>query len=369
MSKLKISLLILIVMALVSACGGAPAVTQEPASTQAPAAATEPAADVSTEAPAAEAADISGELVIYSGRSEPLLQPVIDAFKAKYPNVEVLLKAGSNSELANALIEEKSNPQADVFVTTEMFTVQSLAQEGIFQAYTPVGADQLPAEFLGPDNLWTGLTRRARVIMYNADLVSQDELPTSIFDLTDPKWKGQVAAAGSTNGSMQAQIAAMRQLLGEEETQSWLSDLIANEVTFFGGHTDVRKAVGAGEFKLGLVNHYYYHLQKAEGGNVGIIYPDQGEGQIGLITNATAAAVVNGAAHLPAAQAFLDFLVSPEGQKLFAEQNYEYPLGQGVALHADVQPLDGFRLADVDVAKASEDFETTFDLMELVGLP
>jgi iron(III) transport system substrate-binding protein len=353
-SKLNISFLILIVMILVSACGPVAS-----GSTEVP---------VSTEA-SAETSDISGELVIYSGRSEPLIEPVIDAFKVKYPNVNVLLKAGSNSELANALLEEQANPQADVFITTELFTVQSLAQEGIFQSYMPVGADQLPAEFLGADNLWTGLTRRARVIIYNADLVSQDELPTSIFDLTDPKWKGQIAAAGSTNGSMQAQVASMRQLIGEEETEAWLNDLIANEVTFFGGHTDVRKAVGAGEFKLGLVNHYYYYLQKAEGSNVGIIFPDQSEGQIGLITNATAAAVVNGAPHPAAAQAFLDFLVSPEGQKLFAEQNYEYPLLPSVELHAEVQPLEGFRLADVDVVEAAQDFEATFDLMERVALP
>jgi len=361
-SKVRISFLMLI-MLVVSACSAAPAATNAPAST------TVPATDVSTEAPIPETGEVSGDLVIYSGRTEPLLQPVIDAFKAKHPNVNVLLKAGSNSELANALLEEQANPQADVFITTELFTVQSLAQEGVFQSYKPVGAEQLPAEFLGADNLWTGLTRRARVIIYNADLVSEDELPTSIFDLTDPKWKGQIAAAGSTNGSMQAQIAAMRQLLGEEETEAWLNGLLDNEVTFFGGHTDVRKAVGAGEFKLGLVNHYYYHLQKAEGSNVGIIFPDQGQGQIGLITNATAAAVVNDAPHLVAAQAFLDFLVSPEGQELFAEQNYEYPLLSGVGLQPDVQPLDDFRLADVDVVEASQDFEATFNLMERVALP
>ena len=375
MSKLKIIVMTLIVLALVSACSGAtPVATEPPVSTEAPAATTAPATeapatDAATEAPTETAGEISGELVIYSGRSEPLVQPVIDAFKAKYPNVEVLLKAGSNSELANALIEEQANPQADVFITTELFTVQSLAQEEIFQSYKPVGADQLPAEFLGADNLWTGLTRRARVIMYNADLVPPEELPTSIFDLTDPKWKGQIAAAGSTNGSMQAQIAAMRQLIGEEETEAWLNDLINNDVTFFGGHTDVRKAVGAGEFKLGLVNHYYYHLQRAEGGNVGVIYPDQGEEQTGLITNATAAAIVNGTENAAAAQAFLDFLVSPEGQKLFAEQNYEYPLLPGVELQADVQPLEDFRLAEVNVAEAAQDFDATFDLMEKVSLP
>ena len=359
MSKLKLSFILILVMILASACGaGAPA-------TEAPVEPTEPVVAASPASPTG----ISGDLVIYSGRSEPLLQPVIDAFKAQHPDVEVLLKAGSNSELANALIEEQANPQADVFVTTELFTVQSLAQEGVFQSYLPPGADELPAEFLGPDNLWTGLTRRARVIMYNADLVSEEELPSSIFDLTDPQWKGQVAAAGSTNGSMQAQIAAMRQLTGEEETEAWLNGLIVNEVTFFGGHTDVRKAVGAGEFQLGLVNHYYYYLQQAEGSNVGIIFPDQGEGQIGLITNATAAAVVNGALHVEAAQAFIDFLVSPEGQKLFAEQNYEYPLLPGVELHPDVQPQDEFRLADVNVAEAAQDFDVTFDLMERVGLP
>lgn len=342
-TKTVIAMLVLVI--LVSACDTGPGATEPPAS------------------------GISGDLVIYSGRSEPLLQPVIDAFKAQHPEVNVLLKAGSNSELANALLEEQANPQADVFVTTEVFTVQSLAQQGAFQSYRPAGAEQLPAEFLGPDNLWTGLTRRARVIMYNTELLSEEEVPTSIFDLTDPKWRGQIAAAGSTNGSMQAQIAAMRQLIGEEETEAWLNGLIANEVTFFGGHTDVRQAVGAGEFQLGLVNHYYYYLQQAEGSPVGIIFPDQAEGQIGLITNATAAAVINEAPHVEAAQAFMDFLVSPDGQKLFAELNYEYPLLPGVELHADVQPLDEFRFADVNIAAAAQDFDATFDLMERVGLP
>jgi iron(III) transport system substrate-binding protein len=168
---------------------------------------------------------------------------------------------------------------------------------------------------------------------------------------------------------MQAQIAAMRQLLGEETTEEWLNGLIANEVTFFGGHTDVRKAVGAGEFELGLVNHYYFYLQQAEGSNVGIIFPDQADGQIGLITNAASAAIVNGASNLLAARAFIDFLVSAEGQRLFAELNYEYPVLPGVIPREEVQLLDGFRLADVDVAKATLEFDATFDLMDKVGLP
>jgi iron(III) transport system substrate-binding protein len=311
----------------------------------------------------------SGKLVIYSGRSESLIQPVIDAFTASHPDVEILLKVGSNSQLANALIEEKTNPQADLFITTELFTAQSLAQQNVFQSYQPIGAENLPLEFIGTGNTWTGLTRRARVIMYNTELLSPQEVPQSIFELTDPKWKGQIAAAGSTNGSMQAQIAAMRQLLGEAATEEWLKSLLANDITFFGGHTDVRKAVGAGEFKLGLVNHYYYYLQQAEGSPVGIQYPDQNDEQIGLLTNATAVALIAGAHNLPAAQAFVDYLVSPAGQKLFAELNYEYPFLPGVSLHPDVQPLDGLRLADVDVVQAALEYDATFDLIEQVGLP
>src|SRR5688572_13754106 len=144
-SKKIVLVSILVLAIIVSACSTAPAVTEENVSITEPVVATE---------------EVSGDLVIYSGRSEPLIQPVIDAFRAKYPNVNVLLKAGSNSELANALIEEQANPQADLFITTELFTVQSLSVQGIFQAYTPVGADQLPAEFIGDGNLWTGLTSR-----------------------------------------------------------------------------------------------------------------------------------------------------------------------------------------------------------------
>jgi iron(III) transport system substrate-binding protein len=312
---------------------------------------------------------LSGKLIVYSGRSEPLIQPVLAAFQAKYPQVEVLLKAGSNSQMANTLLEEKANPQADVFITTEVFTAHALSQEGIFQPYEPSGYQNLPDAYKADDASWVGLTQRMRVIMYNKDLVSLDELPASMFDLTDPKWKGQIAAAGSTNASMQAQIASMIQLVGQEQTEAWLNGLMENEVTFFGGHSDVRKAVGAGEFKLGLVNHYYYYLQLAEGSNVGIIYPDQAPGEMGIISNATTAAIIQGSRNPDAARAFLDFLVSAEGQKIFAEGNYEYPLLTGVTLHPDLVPTDGLSMANIELAQVVDHFDATFDLIDMANLP
>lgn len=312
---------------------------------------------------------LSGKLIVYSGRSELLIQPVIAAFQEKYPQLEVLLKSGSNSQLANTLLEEKTNPQADVFITTEVFTAHALSREGIFQSYEPVGYQNLPDAYKAEDASWVGLTQRMRVIMYNKDMVSQEELPASMFDLTDPKWKGQIAAAGSTNASMQAQIASMIQLVGQEQTEAWLTGLMENEVTFFGGHSDVRKAVGAGEFKLGLVNHYYYYLQLAEGSNVGIIYPDQSPGEMGIISNATTAAIINGSKNPNAARAFLDFLVSEEGQKFFAEGNYEYPLLTGVALHPDLESTDDLSMANIELTQVVNYFDVTFDLIDMANLP
>ncbi|MGH2521524.1 MAG: extracellular solute-binding protein [Anaerolineales bacterium] len=326
---------------------------------------TETPPETSTEA----AADVSGDLVIYSGRSEALITPVVEKFKTQYPGVNVVLKAGSNSELANALLEEKANPQADLFLTTEMMTAQKMANEGVLQPYVSPNATGLPAGYHHPEGLWTGLTLRARVIMVNTDLVKPEEAPQSVFDLTDPRWQGQVAAADSANGSMQAQAAAMRQLVGDERTEEWLRGLIENEVTFFGGHTDVRNAVGAGEFKLGLVNHYYYHLQKAEGSPVGVVYPDQGEGQMGLIVNATAIGLIAGAKHAEAAKAFIDYLLSTEGQQTFAELNYEYPLRPGVAQHPEVASLDTLRLAEFEFVAAANELDSTLDMLEAVGMP
>ncbi len=352
----------IVLMILLVACG----------QSTSPAAPASPAGQVPTAAPSGGAApQVSGDLVIYSGRAEPLIKPVIDLFQQKYPNVTVKLKAGQNNELAAALLEERANPQADLFIGTDMLIVANLGKEGVFASYQPKGADQIPAEFRDPDGTWTSFTLRARVIMYNAELLKPEEVPTSVFDLTNPKWKGQIAAAGSTNGSMQAHIAAIRKLKGDQAAEEWLKGLLANDVKFFSGHTDVRKAVGAGEFKIGLVNHYYYHLQSAEKADnkVGVIYPDQGADQMGVIVNTTAGGIVKGGPHAEAARAFMDFLLTDAAQQLFAELNYEYPLNKGVAPAKSVKPMSEFRIATITMRDLYNELKDTQALIQKVGLP
>lgn len=378
-AQLKSLAAILIATLALSACGGTGG-TSTPTSitgTQSQASPTTGAANGQAtsavtsvaEATVPGAKQLSGKLVLYTARAESLIKPVTEAFKQANPHVDVVLLTGSNSQLAAKMLEERSNPQADFFINTDIISMASLAEQGLFTPTSSPAAMSVPEQYRADDGSWVALTLRARVIMYNTNLVKGEDLPKSVFDLADPNWKGQAGSADSTNGSMQGQIVAMRHLLGEQKTEDFIKGLVANDTKFYGGHTDVRKAVGAGELKLGLVNHYYYQLSKAEGAPVGIVYPDQGQGDMGLLVNSTNGAIIKGGPNPVIAQAFMDFLLTRDGQKLFAELNYEYPIVRDVPLAEGVQPLEQFRLADITLKTLADEIEPSKALMEKAGLP
>ena len=364
---------LIIGVALIAACGGQPAATPPTAapaeSTAAPTTApTEPTA-APTAAPAAPTALPKGEVVVYTTRAEALFKPVIEAFNAAYPDIKVTVLNGSNSELAARILEERANPKADVLINSDILTMENLAAEGVFAPNDSAAVMAVPADYRADDGSWVALTLRARVIMYNTDLVSPEELPKKMVDLADPKWKDALGSANSTNGAMMAQLVIMRNQLGEPATEAFIQGLLENNAQFFGGHTDVRKAVGAGELKLGLVNHYYYHLSKAEGAPVGVIYPDQEDGGLGLMVNSTNAGIIKGGPNPEMARIFVDFMLSPAGQKIYAERNYEYPIVPGVPLAEGVAPLDSFRLNPFPLKTLRDELEPTRALVQKVGMP
>jgi iron(III) transport system substrate-binding protein len=367
---------LIIGVALIAACGGQPAATPPTAAPAEPTAApttapTEPTAapTAPTAAPTEPTALPKGEVVVYTTRAEALFKPVIEAFNAAYPDIKVTVLNGSNSELAARILEERANPKADVLVNSDILTMENLAAEGVFAPNDSAAVMSVPTDYRADDGSWVALTLRARVIMYNTDLVSPEELPKKMVDLADPKWKDALGSANSTNGAMMAQLVIMRNQLGEPATEAFIQGLLENNTQFFGGHTDVRKAVGAGELKLGLVNHYYYHLSKAEGAPVGIIYPDQEDGGLGLMVNSTNAGIIKGGPNPEMARIFVDFMLSPAGQKIYAERNYEYPIVPGVPLAEGVAPLDSFRLNPFPLKTLRDELEPTRALVQKVGMP
>ena len=307
------------------------------------------------------------ELVLYSGRKEKYIKPVIKEFEKK-TGIKVVFHAGDASQLANQIIEERKNPRADVYISNDAGALGFLSNKKMLQPYESEATKKVPANLKADDNTWVGASIRSRVIMYNKILVKEADVPKSVFDLTDPKWKGKFAFAGSSNESMVSHITALRLLKGNKFTEDFLKKLLANDPVVTKGHSDIRKAVGAGELELGLVNHYYYHKQLDEGSNVGVIYPDQGDGDMGTVLNVAGLGIVKGAKNNVSAQKFIDFVLSPQAQQSFAGENKELPVLSDVAV-VDALPLTEFKQADVDLGDLGKHLNKTMDMIEKVKMP
>jgi iron(III) transport system substrate-binding protein len=316
--------------------------------------------------PSGTEAPLTGDLVIYSGRREPLFEPVVAAFEGA-TGIDVSVKYGGTTELGNALIEEKSNARADVFVGTDAASAEALREQGVFAPFEEPILEQIPAHFRADDGSWVGVSGRARVIMYNTDLVAEADLPDSVFELTDERWKGKIAIPATTNSSFTAWVASLRVLVGDDAARDLLQGLKDNDVTVLQDHTAVRQAVGDGEFALGLVNHYYYELERDGGSAVGVIYPDQGDGEVGVLVNAAAVSLVAGSPHEENARAFMRFLIGAEAQEIFANTNFEYPLVAGIEDTAQVK-RGTFRESEVDLVELGQMNESTLDMIDEVGL-
>lgn len=309
----------------------------------------------------------SNELVIYSGRKEPLFIPVVAKFEEK-TGIKVTLQSGETPALANAILEEKSNPRADVFIAGDAGTLEKLNMEKVLLPNSSDLINALDAKFRAENGSWVSVSARARIIMYNTNLVSEVDLPKSMLDLTNPKWNGQVGIQLSSNESFIAQITAMRKVMGDTATEKYLRDLKANNPVSLKSSTDIRKAVGTGELKLGMTNHYYYFLEKHEGSPIGIIYPDQDIDSMGTTINICGAGILKGTKNLENAKLFVDFLLEKDTQKMFAELNYEMPVMEGVEVK-EARPISEIKSIDIKLEELGKELNNTINLMEKVDLP
>lgn len=329
----------------------------------------------------------AGQLIVFSGRREPLLAPVLQLFE-RQTGIQARVKFGETAELAQEILRlhELGRSVPDVFIGDDAGTLEFVQRQGnAFAPYTSPEIQRIPARFRAPDHAWMGVSGRGRVIIYNRGLVAREELPTTAFALIDPQWRGKIAATNATDtDGFVPWVSALRLVLGDALTRAYLEKLKANQIAIFAEQTDVRKAVGRGEFALGLINNYYVYLQRREPDpavrEVGILYHDQRPFQVGTLVNATGAAIVRRAVNLENAQRFMDFLASPQAQQRFAELNFEYPLLPGVRTQPDVlqdvqqatgceldSPLECLKRLPISPADLGRELEETQRLLEAVS--
>jgi iron(III) transport system substrate-binding protein len=304
------------------------------------------------------AAREAGELVVYSARKERLIRPVIEAFQGR-TGIRVTLLTAKAGELARRIEMEQSSPRGDVFVGTAAGIAELLRRKGLLARHISAYTEAVPQEFRAPDGTWVGVTARARVIIYNRKLLSPDEVPRSFFDLTEDRWKGKVAVASMGERTTVSWIASIWALRGEDFTARYIRALKANGLAVLKNNTEVRRAVARGEYPIGITNHYYYMIQLGEDPDspLGIIYPDQGQGQMGVPIFTITAAIIKGARHEAAARKFIDFLLKPEGNRLLVKGKYELPIVPGVELvgsERGVKGLGQFKRASVTQTRLAD---------------
>ncbi len=306
------------------------------------------------------------ELVVYSGRSEALVGPVLDQF-AKATGIRVVVRYGDTAQLAATILEEGQRSPADVFFAQDAGALGALAVAGRLVPLPAHVLDPVDPRLRSPEGLWVGVTGRARVIAYNTDLLSKDELPQSIWDLLDPRWKGQIGWA-PTNASFQAFVTALRVLEGDARAEQWLRGMLANQPRSYPNNRVIVDAVGRGELLLGLVNHYYLFQFL---GQVGESFPARNHhtvGDAGAIINVAGVGILDSSANKDAALRLVEFLLSEETQQYFTNENAEYPVlvGSSVQTNPLLVPLDDINAPNLDLSDLA-DLEGTLELLQKVG--
>lgn len=304
-------------------------------------------------------------LTIYSGRQGELVKPILDRF-ADAEGINIDFREGTTADLALLIEAEGDRSPADVFLSQSPGAVAYL--DGLDRL------TELPDDTLGlvaeedraPDGQWVGLTGRVRTLVYNPALIDEADLPSSVLDLTDPRYDGQLAVA-PPNASFQDFVTGLRAELGDEETRAYLAGLAANDALTFPSNVAILDAVNRGEVAMGLINHYYWYENAVDD-------PDQParlhffeEGDLGSMLLVTAASVLDTAGNPELANRLVRFLLGEEAQEYFATETLEYPLADGAVPVEDLFPLNDIVSARLDFATLGT-LDATIAMIDESGL-
>ncbi len=299
-----------------------------------------------------------GAFVLYSGRDEALVQPLIDQFEAA-SDIKVEVRYGNTAELAALLIEEGDATPAQVYLSQDAGALGALSDAGLFSTLPSDVADAVPAGLTSTDGSWVGVTGRARVITYDSTKLDEQDVPTSVDAFTEPEWSGRLGIAPS-NASFQSFVTAYRVLNGEEAADAWVAGIAANNPQIFDNNRSILAAVNEGVVDAGLINHYYWFAQAAESGadsmRAQLSYPTTGDA--GSIVNVTGAGILNNGEMDADALEFVRYLLSSDAQDYFVEQTFEYPLVAGVEAPAGLPELEALVNPDLDLADLATLSET-----------
>lgn len=308
---------------------------------------------------------LAQDIVVYSGRGERLIKPVLDEFTKK-TGIKIVLHSAGTVELLNRILAEGERTPADVYLTVDAGTLERARIAGLLQPIKSEAITQnIPAEMRAVDNSWFGLSLRMRVIAYNPQKVKPDEIRT-FESLMDPKWKGRIGIRTGSNVYPQSHAAMMIAEKGEAETEKFLKAVVANASgRIYPSDTRAVEAVAKGEVDAAIVNHYYVygHLRRTpdDTRTLAFVAPPR------TAYNVSGAGILKTSKNKEAAQRLVEFMASDEGQGMFAEENREYPVNPKVPAHETMMKRDRFTLSAIGLSTMGRHMMPAIDLIDKVG--
>lgn len=305
-------------------------------------------------------------LTIYSGRDEALIGPLLEQF-SEDEDIAIDVRYGDSADLALLIAEEGEDTPADVFLSQSPGAVGFLATQDLLGGLSSDELSAVDPRFESDDGRWIGLSARQRVLVYNQELVSEEELPDSVLDMSDEQYAGDVALA-PTNGSFQDFVTAMRQIEGEEVAEQWVADMAANESPTYADNSSIVDAVARGEVPMGLVNHYYNFRKLEEDPDApsrNYVFPNS---DIGSLLIASTGSIIASTEMQEKATEFIDYLLTDDAQQFYSDETFEYPLTEGVEPSADLPPLESLDTPEVDLNDLGAGLRDTARLIDASGL-
>jgi iron(III) transport system substrate-binding protein len=293
-----------------------------------------------------------GQLLLYNGQHLETTAALVAAFEER-TGIKVAVRTSDEAVLANQLIEEGSRSPADVFYTENSPALETVAAHGLLAPVDSTTLTQVPAAASSPKGLWVGVTKRVTVMAYSTSLLKASELPSSVLDLAKPEWRGKIGIA-PTETDFQPVVTSVDNAIGEAATVKWLDGLKANAGShIYPDNESLLQAINTGQVELGVIEQYYWYRLRAEIGK-GAMHSSIATfavGDPGYLATISGAGILASSHDKAAAQKFVAFLVSAQGQEIIAHSDsFEYPLVAGASTPPGEPPISTFHPTPLSVA-------------------
>lgn len=323
-----------------------------------------------TVAAAPALAQSKGEVNLYSYREQKLIQPLLEAF-TKETGIKVNVVTAS-SGLDQRIKSEGAQSPADVLMTVDIGRLQDAVEAGVTQPIKSEVLDKvIPPQYHGADGQWYGVAARARVVYASKDRVKQDSI--TYEELADPKWKGRICIRSGQHMYNNALFAHVIAKHGEAKAEEWLRGLKANLAQRpSGGDRETARDIAAGTCDLGIANTYYWALmndvvakQKPWADATRVILPTFEGG--GTHVNITGVVLAKHAPNKDNAMTFIEWMVTPQAQEMYANSTFEYPLRKGVAVNKTIASFGELKPDSITLAEIAKHKKTAATLVDKVG--